>query len=264
MLQISAVPACIGNYIWIFHSDDKPGAWVLDPGDAELVQAWLETNNKTLAGIFITHHHWDHVDGIEALVAQHGSNDLIVAGPAKEPYALTNHFLSEGDRLDIGWLEFQILEVHGHTQHHIVYLAKPKNALPMLFSGDTLFSAGCGRLKQGTANQLFDSLNRLAREVSEDTLIYCGHEYTLDNLRFALTVEPGNLDSQRYQTECTEKLATGQRTVPSTMEIEKKVNPFLRCDSEEIISSCEKYLNKKPESALECFTALRKWKDNFA
>ena len=264
MLQIAAIPACIGNYIWIFHSDDKPEVWVLDPGDAEPVQDWLETNNKTLAGILITHHHWDHVDGIETLVEKYGSERLTIAGPAKEAYPLTNHLLSEGDRLDIGWLEFQVLEVQGHTQHHIVYLAEPKNAAPMLFCGDTLFSAGCGRLKQGTANQLFDSLNRLAREVSDNALIYCGHEYTLDNLKFALTVEPSNIDSQNYQLQCAEKIAKGQRTVPSTMAIEKKVNPFLRCASEEIIASCEKYLNKKPNSPLECFTALRKWKDNFA
>jgi hydroxyacylglutathione hydrolase len=259
MLQISAISACIQNYIWIFHTEIDRKVWIVDPGDSSAVNTWLKKNDKELAGVLLTHHHWDHVNGVEDIINQ----QTPVFGPALEPFKLTNQHLSEGDTVNIGWLNFRVLELHGHTQHHIAYLCTPEQGPPMLFCGDILFSAGCGRLKQGTAAQLFESLNRMKMELTDDTLIYCGHEYTLDNLKFALTVEPTNGDAAAHREHCLKLRDQGLRTVPSRMDLEKRINPFLRCDKSEIISSCENHFGKKPQNPQECFAALRKWKDNF-
>jgi hydroxyacylglutathione hydrolase len=263
MLKISSIPACIENYIWLFHSDDTDHVWVLDPGDAELVQSWLEENNKTLAGLLITHHHWDHTDGIEDLLSLNSGRQVAVFGPGKTPLPYTTDFLFEGDEVDIGWLKFEALELPGHTQNHIVYLAIQDDGRPILFCGDVLFSAGCGRLKDGTATQLHNSLERL-KSLPDETQLYCGHEYTLANLRFALEVDPENKDAQNYLKQCQDLIERGERTLPSSMAIEKKVNPFLRAHIPSVMAGCEQQFGSAPQNSLECFAALRKWKDNFA
>lgn len=263
MLKISAIPACIENYIWLFHSEDSNHAWVLDPGDANLVIAWLEKNHKELAGILITHHHWDHTDGIEEILSRYSNNGNIpVFGPGKSPLPHTNNPLSEGDQVDIGWLKFIVMEVPGHTKNHIVYLAEPEGKPPLLFSGDTLFSAGCGRLKDGTAEQLYSSLQRLM-QLPENTQVYCGHEYTLANLAFALSVEPDNIQALEHRHRCQQKVQQGEMTLPSSIGLEKQINPFVRTDNRAIQQSCEKHLGISPKTPVDCFAALRKWKDNF-
>ena len=259
MLQISAIPACIENYIWLFHDDATDQAWVLDPGDTALVKTWLAENNKQLAGILITHHHWDHTDGVEGLL----SEKTRVYGPGKSPLPFTTNPLFEGDRADIGWLNFEVLELPGHTQNHIAYLAKPEGEAPLLFCGDILFSAGCGRIKDGTAEQLHDSLQRI-KTLPANTKIYCGHEYTLANLRFALSVEPENEDILTHMDRCRKMVSQGRMTLPTTLDREKLINPFLRSQFPTVTESCENHFGKTPQTSAECFAALRKWKDNFA
>jgi hydroxyacylglutathione hydrolase len=228
------------------------------------VEAWLAENNKKLAGILVTHHHWDHTDGVQELLSASPKGEQIpVYGPGKSPLAYTTRPLFEGDKVDIGWLEFKILELPGHTQNHIVYFAQPANAAPLLFSGDVLFSAGCGRLKDGTAEQLYDSLQRL-KQLPEETLLYCGHEYTLANLRFALSVEPDNQNALDYLHLCQELVQKDAMTLPSSIGLEKLVNPFMRTDSSTVNLSCEKHFGTAPQNSVDCFAALRKWKDNFA
>lgn len=261
MLKISAIPACIENYIWLFHSDDTNQVWVLDPGDAGLVKTWLKENRKQLAGILITHHHWDHTDGVKELLSASPKTPIYGAGNSPLPY--TSNLLFEGDKVDIGWLEFEVLELPGHTQNHIVYLATPADAPPMLFSGDVLFSAGCGRLKDGTAEQLHNSLQRL-KKLPSNTQLYCGHEYTLANLSFALSVEPDNQDVQNHFNRCTKLLNEGQMTLPSSIELEILINPFLRTHLPTVMTACQNKFGKTPQNSTECFAALRKWKDNFA
>lgn len=263
MLKISSIPACIENYIWLFHSDENDHVWVLDPGDAGLVQAWLEENHKELAGVLITHHHWDHTDGVEDLLALNSGRQTPVFGPGKSPLPYTTQPLFEGDRVNIGWLDFEVLELPGHTQNHIVYLAEQSDGPPLLFCGDVLFSAGCGRLKDGTAEQLHNSLERL-KSLPDETQLYCGHEYTLANLRFALEVDPENEDARNYLHHCRELINKGERTLPSSMLIEKQVNPFLRSHIPSVMAGCEKHFGSSPQNPLDCFAALRKWKDNFA
>lgn len=259
MIEISALPACIQNYIWIL-PDEKPNrVWILDPGDSKLVKAWLRDNNKELAGVLITHHHWDHVDGVEDII----SADTPVYGPGKNALPYTTHPLFQGDRLEINGLAFEVLELPGHTQNHIAYFSAARNnQAPILFCGDILFSAGCGRLKDGTAEQLYASLQRI-KQLPEDTLVYAGHEYTLANLEFALCVEPGNTQTKAHQQYCEALQSQGKMTLPSNLRREKMINPFLRSDKAEIMAQCEKHFQIKPKNALECFAALRKWKDNF-
>ncbi len=259
MMQIYAIPACIQNYIWILEDEQPNKVWVVDPGDGKLVQDWLNTQNKELAGILITHHHWDHVDGIEDLV----SADTVVYGPGKNALPYTNHPLFHGDSLNINGILFNTLELPGHTQNHIAYLSEAKDGQPpMLFCGDILFSAGCGRLKDGTAEQLFTSLQHI-KSLPDDTAIYCGHEYTLANLQFALCVEPSNRDAKAHQQHCEILRSQNKMTLPSTLKLEKLINPFLRSDQPEIMAQCKKHFHLNPKNALECFAALRKWKDNF-
>jgi len=259
MLQISAIPACIQNYIWIFHAENSRDAWVLDPGDSALVKAWLEENDKDLAGILVTHHHWDHTDGIEDLI----SANTPIFGPGNSPLPYTTNPLFEGDTVDLGWLQFEVLELPGHTQNHIAYLSSAPNGPSLLFCGDILFSAGCGRLKDGTAEQLHETLQRL-KELPDDTLIYAGHEYTVANLNFALRVEPSNEDAKAHLVACQSLLEQGRRTLPTSLEREKLINPFLRTQSPEIIQECKNHFGIAPQNSIECFAALRKWKDNFA
>jgi len=258
MLKIKAIPAFNDNYIWLL--DDGSEAWIVDPGDAEPVLAQLRALSRPLSGILITHHHPDHVGGVERLVSAY---DVPVVGPAQATPAITRAVCS-GDRVVAAGLEFTVLEVPGHTLDHIAYWAPGAAATAgVLFCGDTLFAGGCGRVFEGTPAMLHESLQRLAA-LPPATAVYCAHEYTLSNLSFALAVDPDN-------TELRERLARDARrreqqlpTVPSTLAEELATNPFLRCTEPAVVAAAQRRHPAAGGGApQQVFACLREWKNKF-
>jgi hydroxyacylglutathione hydrolase len=257
MLQVTPVRAFSDNYIWLIHSPRDPKRVVaVDPGDPVPVEQMLARRNLSLAGILITHHHADHVGGVSALTEV---RQLTVFGPANERTPGHPVRVREGDRASYPdlQLEFSVLDLPGHTAGHIAYVGHGA-----VFCGDTLFSAGCGRLFEGTAEQMTESLTKLAA-LPPDTLVYCGHEYTLANLRFELAVEPDNAEAAGYFEECRAKRARDEATVPSTMRRERNVNPFLRCDRETVKHAAEARAGRRLQNQAEIFAVIRQWKDGF-
>ncbi|MBL8268503.1 hydroxyacylglutathione hydrolase [Steroidobacter sp.] len=261
MLQVTPVRAFTDNYIWLIHSPrDASRVLVVDPGDAKPVGRMLAERHLTLAGILITHHHSDHVGGVAELLRNRDSSAAIpVYGPANETIPGDPTRLREGDHArfaELG-LEFAVLDVPGHTAGHIAYVGHGA-----VFCGDTLFSAGCGRLFEGTAEQMHSSLSKLAALPAE-TLVYCAHEYTLSNLKFGLAVAPGNQAAASYFEKCQQLRARDQATIPSDIRQERNVNPFLRCDDETVKQAAEAYAGRRLPSQPEVFAAIRQWKDGF-
>jgi len=260
MLSVQAVHAFDDNYIWLIRHPDRPQVLIVDPGDAEPVIAAITAQSLEPVGILITHHHWDHVGGIDDLLA-HYQQSIPVYGPAKETIPHISHPLSEGDTVHIDTLnaDFRVLDVPGHTAGHIAYVhsATDNN---LVFVGDTLFAGGCGRLFEGTPEQMHDSLNRIAA-LPDDTQVYCAHEYTADNLVFARIAEPDNLALQTRQQTVQQQRAQNQATVPSLLADEKATNPFLRCAQPEMIRAAEGFSGRKLPTAAEVFGAVRHWKD---
>ncbi|MCG8426337.1 MAG: hydroxyacylglutathione hydrolase [Chromatiales bacterium] len=255
MLDITPIPAFDDNYIWLLRAGESKSVAVVDPGEAFPVLEVLRADNLQLEAILLTHKHGDHVGGVSALLQVFP--DATVYGPAHEPIALDRVQLTEGDRLNLPFLdvEFEVMEVPGHTEGHIAYYTDG-----VLFCGDTLFSAGCGRVFSGTHEQLHEALMRFA-QLPGETKVYCAHEYTQANIGFALWVEPDNADVQQ-RADVVEKLRSkGLSTVPSTMAVEMKTNPFLRTDVESVIRAAEGYAGKKLTTGAEVFTAVRTWKD---
>ncbi|MBC7984694.1 MAG: hydroxyacylglutathione hydrolase, partial [Candidatus Obscuribacterales bacterium] len=242
---------------WLVHSPlDTRKVVVVDPGDAAPVQRMLREREWSLAGILVTHHHADHVGGVAQLAAEYA---VRVYGPAGEDIPGEAQGLSEGDQVplpDLG-LQFSVLDVPGHTAGHIAYLGHGA-----LFCGDTLFSAGCGRLFEGTAEQMHASLAKLAA-LDSNTLVYCGHEYTVANLRFALAVEPQNPAVANYYEECRVKRDRDQATLPSNIDLERSVNPFFRCNTETVKRAAEVHAGHALDSTVAVFAAVRAWKDGF-
>lgn len=257
MLQVSPVRAFTDNYIWLVHSPlDPKRVLAVDPGDAAPVERALTRAGLQLEGILITHHHGDHVGGVLDLLT---SRDIPVFGPATERIPGEPWRLRENDVVpfeSLG-LEFRVLDVPGHTAGHIAYVGHGA-----LFCGDTLFSGGCGRLFEGTAEQMTTSLNKLA-SLPDDTFVYCAHEYTLGNLRFGLAVEPDNAATAAYLQECTRRRAADEATVPSTIRRERNVNPFLRCHRQNVKQAAEQRAGRRLQSEPEVFAAIRQWKDGF-
>ena len=215
------IPAFSDNYIWLLVQDGK--AWVVDPGDAAPVLQVLHKKNLQLAGILVTHHHADHSGGVIELL-QHCP--VPVYGPCNSPVSnLISHALQDGDLIRLGEVDFSVIAVPGHTLDHIAFYSASEKAL---FCGDTLFSAGCGRIFEGTYEQMYQSLSKLAA-LPDDTKVCCAHEYTLSNLRFAVAIEPSNPDVAGYQNHCEALRKENQPTLPSTVGLEKRINPFLRC-----------------------------------
>ncbi len=220
MIQISALPAFTDNYIWLLQEPQSRRCAVVDPGDAAPVLAWLKQNpGWTLSDILVTHHHHDHVGGVEALKRVSGAT---VYGPAHETIPARDVALQDNQRISVlGW-DFAVYAVPGHTLGHIAFYHPG-----VLFCGDTLFAAGCGRLFEGTPAQMHASLQRLAA-LPADTRVYCTHEYTQSNLRFAQAVEPDNADIAERVENVNRLRARGEITLPSNLALEKRTNPFLR------------------------------------
>ncbi len=262
--QIEAIPALRDNYFWLISAADGRSATVVDPGEAAPVQAALAARNCTLGAILLTHHHGDHVGGVEELA---GHWQCQVFGPADEAIAGDTAPLAAGATISPAGLgtTFEVIAVPGHTSGHIAYFAAShgSDARPVLFCGDTLFAGGCGRIFEGTPAQMLASLDRLAA-LPDETLVYCAHEYTVANLRFALAAESGSAELARRYDEALRMRAAGVATVPSSIAIELATNPFLRCDQDGIRTTVAARLGKAPGSRVEIFTELRAWKNGFA
>lgn len=254
MLAIHAVPAFRDNYIWLIENGREAAA--VDPGDDAPVEAFLAARGLRLAAVLATHHHADHVGGLPALARRWKCPTF---GPAREVAAELDVRLAQGDTFTVPGVELELstLDIPGHTSGHIAFAGQGA-----LFCGDTLFACGCGRLFEGTAPQMVDSLAKLAR-LALDTRVYCGHEYTLANIRFAQAVEPGNgaLEARRRREEA--KRSRGEPTLPSTIGEELATNPFLRCREPEVAASAARRAGRALATPVDVFAELREWKNAF-
>jgi len=253
-LEVFPLPAFEDNYIWCLRRAGIIA--VVDPGDAAPVLRHLADSGDRLCAILVTHHHHDHIDGIAELTARH---PVPVFAPAAENIAGTTRPVAGGDRLALPELgiEFEVLDVAGHTRGHVAYYRSGS-----LFCGDTLFGCGCGRLFEGTAAQLHDALSRIG-VLPRLTLAYCAHEYTASGIRFARAVEPGNAAIGTRGAEVAQRRAQGLPTVPFTIADELATNPFLRCGEPEVIAAVGRRLARPPADELEVFASLRAWRDHF-
>lgn len=282
-LAVTTVPAFDDNYLWLVHAPADPRqVLVVDPGDATAVQAALQAQGLVLAGILVTHHHGDHVGGVHALVAAHGlqgnlgsqfppAGPLLVFGPGNEDIEGITHPVQGGDRVELPalGLSFAVLAVPGHTRGHIAYAGHGA-----VFCGDTLFSGGCGRLFEGTPAQMHASLGALAA-LPPETQVYCAHEYTASNLRFALAVEPDNAALVAYAAEVAALRAAGRATVPTNVARERAINPFLRTTVPAVRTAAAGFAEEAGLAPREASTAtsnnddiatlaaLREWKNRF-
>ncbi len=251
------IPALKDNYIWAMVHTEKRSAMIVDPGEAAPVIDFLKQQQLALAAILITHHHWDHTSGVLELKKLY---DVPVFGSAQEKVTgLTTH-LNEHDEIIVPFFPtLTTIAIPGHTLGHIALHAKELNCL---FSGDTLFAAGCGRLFEGTPAQMYASLQKLAL-LPDHTHIYCGHEYTLQNLQFAAHVEPNNKKIVERIAQVEALRQRGQPSLPTLLKEEKATNPFLRCAFLEVTVSVEKQVGKKLHDAVDVFAALREWKNGY-
>lgn len=251
--ELIPIPAFADNYIWL--ARDTAGAVVVDPGDAGPILAWLDQQGTPLEAILVTHHHKDHTGGIADILTRH---PCPVYGPARETIPGRDHSVHDGEVIPTRLLgDILALSVPGHTRGHVAYLAGK-----LLFCGDTLFSCGCGRLFEGTPEQMFASLERLA-ELPDETLVCCAHEYTQANIRFARHVDPGNQALLEWEKQAQTLRAAGLPTLPVQLGQEKRTNPFLRCRETTIVSRIRQITGKAPAGPQAAFTNLRSLKDVF-
>ena len=256
MVQVHAIPAFRDNYIWLIEGDgEPPTVAIVDPGDAVAVVQTLKQRGLTPSALLITHHHPDHVGGVEALCAHY---PLSVYGPAAETIPCMTHPLREGDEVTLpGLPRFSVIDVPGHTAGHIAYYGGG-----LLFCGDTLFAGGCGRLFEGSPAQMHASLQKLAA-LPAATQIYCAHEYTLSNLRFAVTVEPANPVLQTRYRETQDLRRRGLATVPASLGLEPETNPFLRSHVPAVTAAASRHAGQPRQPGVDTFAALRDWKDHW-
>lgn len=252
------LPALVDNYIWLLH--DGRQAVVVDPGEAHPVMQVLQDLGLQLQAILVTHHHHDHVDGVDELRQATGAR---VYGPALEDIPEPFTPLEAGDQVQALGLDFQVLDVPGHTAGHIAFYVGQASDGPLLFCGDTLFSGGCGRLFEGTPAQMLASLDLLAA-LPGATRVCCTHEYTLSNLRFARAVEPDNQALAQYQAICADKRARNLPTLPSTLAQELAINPFMRVRQADVIAAAQRFdAGTSADDAVRVLAALRQWKNEF-
>ena len=254
MLSVEPIKAFTDNYIWLVSTNE--GSIVIDPGESKNIQKLIDNKTIDLKGILITHHHYDHTNGLSELVKK---NELEVYGPVNNIDGI-NHRLNDKDKISIIGIDFDVMSIPGHTLDHIGFYSANANN-PILFCGDTLFAGGCGKIFEGTYEQMFHALKKITK-LPTNTNIYCGHEYTLSNLKFALEADHTNKELIEEFKKVENKINSNIPSLPTTLDKELKVNPFLRCDNINIQNKIiEKF--KVSNNELEVFTALRKWKDNF-
>ncbi|MDU0355404.1 hydroxyacylglutathione hydrolase [Paraglaciecola aquimarina] len=254
-LQIIAIKAFSDNYIWCLRNHQY--CVVVDPGDGAPVKEYCQRENLSVTAILITHHHWDHTDGIDELLKTYP--DIAVYGPQNNNIKQINSRLNDKDIIQLRDIDvaLSVMTVLGHTLDHIAYYGDIG-----LFCGDTLFSAGCGRLLEGSAQQMFDSLKKLATLPTE-TKVFCTHEYTLANINFALAAEPNNKVLHNYKRWAEQQRSQNLATLPSSIGQELAINPFLRCHSAELAEQVQKHSASQLNSPQAVFAALRRWKDHF-
>jgi hydroxyacylglutathione hydrolase len=267
-LEYVPVPAFEDNYIWVI--SDGQDAVVVDPGDAAPVEAYLTKRGWRLTAILLTHHHHDHVGGVAKLLVSQSVNKsadgaIPVIGPASEAIDHLTRRVKQGDSVSIAspGLECSVIDVPGHTAGHIAYFqAADTRGTPHLFCGDTLFASGCGRLFEGTPEQMLTSLDALAG-LPDATLVHCAHEYTLSNIRFARAADPDNAALATWEKAAQDLRARNEPTIPTTLVHERQANPFLRVDDENVQATLAAQFDRPVRDRLDAFTLMRGWKDKF-
>ena len=256
-LTVRAVPVLTDNYVWLIGNPDSGEAIAVDPSVAQPVLDAVETDKLRLTQVLNTHWHPDHTGGNEAIKA--ATRCSITAPAEAQRVSAVDRIVAEGDRVTVAGSEAVIWDIPAHTAGHIAYYFEEER---MIFVGDTMFSMGCGRLFEGTAEEMLGSLDRLAA-LPGDTRVFCGHEYTEANLRFAMAVEPANSAIMDYVKRTAGQRAQGRPTLPSTIELEKRVNPFLRCRHEDVKSAAERRAGRMLSTPVAVFAEIRSWKDTF-
>lgn len=254
MLEIKPIPAFNDNYIWLIQQMGNNQAWVVDPGSAEAVENYIQQYQLQLAGILITHHHHDHTGGVAELKQKYS-----ISAYGAAVTNCTDYVLQQEDVVDILGCQFKAISVPGHTLDHLAFYNAEQG---ILFSGDTLFFAGCGRLFEGTAAQMHESLNKLAK-LPDETLVYCTHEYTEANLQFAVAVEPDNPHVLQAIQRVAKLRAEGQPSLPTTIGAEKCHNPFFRSQQPALIGAATERAGSLVIDPTDVFATIRQWKDNF-
>ena len=254
MYSVEPIRAYDDNYIWLISTNE--GSIIVDPGESKKIIKSIDENKIDLKAILITHHHFDHTNGLQDLL---NIGNFDVFGPVNNINGI-NKKVCESDKFSIIGIDFEVIGLPGHTLDHIGFYSF-NNGNPILFCGDTLFAAGCGRVFEGTYEQMFMALKKISK-LPKNTKIYCGHEYTLSNIKFALKVDPNNIKIQDEYKHVNELMKSDKPSLPTTIEKELNINPFLRCDNLDIQKNIIEKFNVG-DSEFEIFTAIRKWKDNF-
>lgn len=258
--QVQAIPAFNDNYIWMITQPGNRHCVLVDPGDGDSACRAIKAQDLILSGILVTHRHQDHIGGIDQIIRELPlAEDFTVYGPSREAQEVVTHAVNQGDTVTIPALDLNltVLEIPGHTLGHIAYVDQHS-----LFCGDTLFAGGCGRVFEGTFEQMHHSLQTLAA-LPASTLVYCAHEYTLANLSFAQAVEPNSQALAKRIEHCQALRQQNKATVPSQIGTELATNPFLRTQEPEVIASASEQHAASLTTPAEVFAGLRRWKDNF-